>query len=464
MENQPPFSNNASAWLNRKPAAPDDNDAELTRLKDRLGFYESFDSLIQENVSRASELLRHAATMRENAEQELAQARRELEELRLGDRQEYRSLLSGMLDEVTTMQVQIERLARRVSDALDDLETSLPAGSEIGRIAATGSASATEYDGQTAQQAPSLSLDPTPEEVGPPEPEGEAEFRGLVAPEVDVAEADVVFAEASETVVQIGEDSAQAAETSVETAGAIDGQESAHPESDRRPQAAESTNVDSNLIVDEIVQPPAEETAAEPAEQEEPRAQAEMGDDGVINDAAPAETSEPSSMAAVESAPPAAVADELSIAPDTASTPVEGGPAEPAPSRLPWISADARPFSMEGIGGSVRRPGTGELRTPEASPRPAPSSAPSPAGHGIATAVLVHGVPRATTALSLKRFLEGLPHVAAVEPREYAEGILRLHVTGERSLLIDDLRGWSDGSGLEPVHLRDDLIEVRLPT
>jgi hypothetical protein len=78
--------------------------------------------------------------------------------------------------------------------------------------------------------------------------------------------------------------------------------------------------------------------------------------------------------------------------------------------------------------------------------------------------VLVHGVPRATTALSLKRYLEGLPHVAAVEPREYAEGILRLHVTGRRPVTMTDLRGWADGGALEAVHERDDLIEVRLPS
>jgi hypothetical protein len=33
----------------------------------------------------------------------------------------------------------------------------------------------------------------------------------------------------------------------------------------------------------------------------------------------------------------------------------------------------------------------------------------------------------------------------------------------ERPLQLDDLRGWPDGTGLEPVHVRDDLIEVRLP-
>ncbi len=76
--------------------------------------------------------------------------------------------------------------------------------------------------------------------------------------------------------------------------------------------------------------------------------------------------------------------------------------------------------------------------------------------------VLVHGVPRATTDLSWKRYLEGLAHVGAVEPREFAEGILRLEVSGNRPLAFEDLRSWPEGPRLEPVHLRDDLVEVRL--
>jgi len=79
------------------------------------------------------------------------------------------------------------------------------------------------------------------------------------------------------------------------------------------------------------------------------------------------------------------------------------------------------------------------------------------------TIVLVHGVPRATTALSLKRYLEGLEVVSAVEPREYAEGVLRLQVTGDRAIGIADLSAWPDGSGLQEVELRDDLVEIRLP-
>jgi hypothetical protein len=77
--------------------------------------------------------------------------------------------------------------------------------------------------------------------------------------------------------------------------------------------------------------------------------------------------------------------------------------------------------------------------------------------------LLVHGVPRAATALSLQRYLSQLGQVEAVEPREYAEGVLRLHVAVREPVSITDLRGWKEGAGFEPVHARDDLIEVRLP-
>lgn len=463
MENQPPFNTNASAWLSRKPATPDGEESELARLKERLSFYESFDSLIQENVSRASELLRHAATMRENAEEELAKARREIEEARLGDRQEYRALLSGLLDEVTTMQVQIERLARKVTDALDELESSLPAGGPIGRLGA-GTTNGAAVGDQAAEAAPALSLDPAPEEIGPPEPEGEAEFRGLVPPEAEPAEAEAVLAEAAETPLLAEAPLPEESESAATADESAEGQEMAAAAATTEAEVAEPVASIGEVILDEVVQAPSDTAAPEPAEQAAPVTQAEAGDDGVISDAA---TSEPAEAVA----PPAPSADEPGMEPATAeATPetpsTEAAAAEtpkPASSRLPWLGAEGRPFSGEGLG--ARRPGTGELRTPEPSQRPEqPSSSPSPAGAGVATAVLVHGVPRATTALSLKRFLEGLPHVGAVEPREYAEGILRLHVTGERSLQIEDLRGWSDGTGLEPVHVREDLIEVRLPT
>jgi len=77
--------------------------------------------------------------------------------------------------------------------------------------------------------------------------------------------------------------------------------------------------------------------------------------------------------------------------------------------------------------------------------------------------MLVHGVPRAATALSLQRYLAQLGKVETVEPREYAEGVLRLHVAVREPVSVEDLRGWKEGTGFEPVHTGLDLIEVRLP-
>lgn len=77
--------------------------------------------------------------------------------------------------------------------------------------------------------------------------------------------------------------------------------------------------------------------------------------------------------------------------------------------------------------------------------------------------VLVHGVPRAAAALSLQRHLAALGHVDAVEAREYAEGVLRLQVLARGPLQLEDIRRWEGGGNLEPVHVLDDVIEVKLP-
>ena len=80
--------------------------------------------------------------------------------------------------------------------------------------------------------------------------------------------------------------------------------------------------------------------------------------------------------------------------------------------------------------------------------------------------VLVHGVPRAATALSLQRHLANLPHVDGVEAREYAEGVLRLHVMVMPALHFHDVEDWADedGARLESVHIQDDVLELRLPS
>ena len=523
MENQPP-STTANAWLNRRPATTDERDSEITKLKEKLGFYESFDQIIQDNVARAGELLRHAATMRENAEESLAVAKQELEVSRVAERQDFRSLLSGLLDDVSTMQVQIERLARKVADALDDVELSLPTSVDVDRLPSDLPAPIPAIAADTGSEPwSSLTLDPTPDEIGPAVTlDTEAAAMGTaasaMADEPFEIEADIAAAEATElneTAEYLAVESVASQEETSESVAAepeldsVASQEetsesvAAEPELDdegseietptgsikaadagwleairaeqgpvlsdvESPESGEESIVD-GAALDDTARPESYESdaiAAEAAGADEPAAELdEAQEDELLKEdaSAPADiVASSESVPAFESALPDAEV-QAEPSPEMAAAPKELVDEPIASAVEPPVSrAGIRPFPSGGLGSTLPRPGTGELRNQEPA-RSTPLTMGALGTRGVATVVLVHGVPRATTALSLKRFLESLPHVASVEPREYAEGVLRLHVTAQRPVLIDDLRGWSDGAGFEPVHLREDLVEVRLP-
>jgi hypothetical protein len=132
--------------------------------------------------------------------------------------------------------------------------------------------------------------------------------------------------------------------------------------------------------------------------------------------------------------------------------------AEPSPeAESTWLQPESAPASA---GTGAPSATAAEDQPPEAEP---PAVEPEPKVHEQSMTMLVHGVPRAATALSLQRYLAQLGQVEAVEPREYAGGVLRLHVAVREPVSVDDLRGWKEGAGFEPVHARHDLIEVRLP-
>src|SRR5262245_61461128 len=122
-----PVGPSARQWLSRSPSG-DDRDAELTRLRERLAFYQSFEGLIQDNIARSGDLLRQAMEMRESAASEIATAQADAVRQRADDRSRYRILFSAMLDELTALQGQAERLARRLTSALDEIELDLPIG------------------------------------------------------------------------------------------------------------------------------------------------------------------------------------------------------------------------------------------------------------------------------------------------------------------------------------------------
>lgn len=77
-------------------------------------------------------------------------------------------------------------------------------------------------------------------------------------------------------------------------------------------------------------------------------------------------------------------------------------------------------------------------------------------------AVVIHGVPSAQTALSLRRFITSLPHVLAVSTREFAGGVLHLEVSSREPLRMAQFAVWDDVSGFEPLTERPEVIEFAL--
>ena len=333
-----------------------EQESEIERLRERLAFYESFDRLIQENIARSGDLLREAMDLRESAARELAEARAEAARLRATQQARLRELLNEILDDLSVLQGQAERVARRAADALDEVEASLPPGPEAPRrITPRG----------LPQTAP---LPPLPPDLRPFSP---AEF---LSPG-DQHEA--ILSELPE------------------------------PPSLAEPMAGTAP------LVNDVLETVEAATPSQATEPTEAPPSAPVVDDAVLAEVAPPECPEESNQGA-------GTLPELGSPPDFAAAPEPREQAAPA--------------------GAVPPPTT-MTRT---------------------TTLLVHGVPRATTALALKRYLEGLSHVHEVEPREFAEGILRLQITGLRPLDIADLSGWPEGQGLEAIHVREDLLEVRL--
>jgi hypothetical protein len=240
-------------------------ESDLDRARERLSFYEQFDEIIRQNIASSSALLREASARFDSDFTE--------------ERRKYRALLSDILDDLTALQTQSERLARRVGDALDELENILPAPGESAGAGTT-------------------SLN---------------------------------------------------AEAPAEAAAVVSGA----PTARRKPERAR----------------------------------------------------------AAESA---------------AVTDAEAPPVPLAPVAAPPV---------------VAMPPTGE-----------PAS----------TTVLVHGVPRASAALALKSYIEKLDFVTAVEPREFAAGLLRLQVDGSRPLSAGDLSGWSMSDRIELKNDGNGLLELNL--
>jgi hypothetical protein len=83
-------------------------ESDLDLARERLSFYEQFDEIIKQNIASSSALLKEASA---RLDSDIA-----------AERSRYRTLLSEILADLTALQSQSEKLARRVIDALDEIE------------------------------------------------------------------------------------------------------------------------------------------------------------------------------------------------------------------------------------------------------------------------------------------------------------------------------------------------------
>ncbi len=148
-------------------------ETDLDRARERLSFYEQFDEIIKQNIASSSALLKEASA---RFDSDFAD-----------ERDRYRAVLSDILDDVTTLQAQSERLARRVNDALEELETGLPsAGEPPAASVAPGIAAEAPPEAAAVVNAATAGTRKRPERVAPaplpPEPAVDASVLPKVAP------------------------------------------------------------------------------------------------------------------------------------------------------------------------------------------------------------------------------------------------------------------------------------------
>lgn len=94
----------------------------LSHGQEWVTFYESFDKLVQDNLSRSSELLRRAMALPEVADREVQQIRSEMEEKLASEKSRQRAMLSSLQEDLSGSYRQVSMLARSVGSVIGDLE------------------------------------------------------------------------------------------------------------------------------------------------------------------------------------------------------------------------------------------------------------------------------------------------------------------------------------------------------
>jgi hypothetical protein len=87
-----------------------------------VNFYESFDKLVQDHLSRSSELLRKAMSLPEVADREVAQIRDDLEGQLATERQQHQATLFSLKQEITNSQQQMSSLTQMFGSLMSNME------------------------------------------------------------------------------------------------------------------------------------------------------------------------------------------------------------------------------------------------------------------------------------------------------------------------------------------------------
>lgn len=137
-----------------------------------VNFYESFDKLVQDHLSRSSELLRKAMSLPEVADREVAQIRDDLEGQLATERKQNQTTLLALKQEISSSQQQMSSLTQMIGSLMANMERLT--SSVDAAIARAAEAEATAR--ATAEQRVHTSEPETPaaqEAIAEPTPEPE---------------------------------------------------------------------------------------------------------------------------------------------------------------------------------------------------------------------------------------------------------------------------------------------------
>lgn len=485
------------------------------RMAERLRFYESFDELIQQNIARSGQLLREAADRRDEALAAIAQSRQQI----ANERETQRAALTELLDDVMTIQQATERLAHRVSDALEQIEFELEpvglhgasslSGGAPGRLPGlagngftpsqtvaedvhdefnrgvlgqrTPGGEATQSGSMTSGPAGSQDLAAAGSTAGGPSWASPATATHLAETDAPAGSGprarDIGSSSADRQGMDRQGDEGHEPATSDVTDGVPVGQSA---ESSTLPQPARSANAGGFDSASRVAEPTAAPPESSPADASRASTDGGVNAEGVsseLSGLAPHETgvqtptgTAPAETTGTTAASPSVEVPNLGAAPPIAVDVTDDEPAGTGRSTVPASSGDdlGADTSARSDSVSVATVAPSErVTSPVIGTEPRPTSQPQPAGMDAPqreqqTTVVLDGVPRAAVALALQRHILSKPDVLRAEVREYYDHRLTLFVTGRRPTTADDLSDWDGSASWEQIRSSPELLELRM--